>query len=82
MTEANRSNPNPAEPDHRDENDAQDAPKSPDQNVDDVAAAKKAEADNANPSPKKEDAGTLDNDDLADEQGEESFPASDAPGNY
>lgn len=82
MTEPNRSNPNPAEPDHRDENSAQDAPKSPDQNVEDAAAVKKAQADNANESPKKEDAGPRDEDELADEQGEESFPASDAPGNY
>lgn len=28
------------------------------------------------------DEGTLDDDELADEQGKESFPASDAPGNY
>ena len=82
MTDPNRSTPNPAAPDHRDENDAQDAPKRPDQNVEDVAAAKKAEAGNANKNPKKEDADTLDDDELADEQGEESFPASDAPANY
>lgn len=86
---------NSAQP-HLNKNDAdKDAPKDSDQSVEAQAAAKRAEAgesaeanDTSQPEDSKdeprkgEQAGTYDEDELVDEWGEESMPASDPPGNY